>query len=310
MAAPRRILITGASGFVGSHLLPALRHGFPAATLLPDPFDVTDRAATENAVRNAAPDACVHLAGIAAIQTARHDPDLAWRVNLHGTLNVAQAVLRHAPECRLLFVSSADVYGRSFKSGTPVDETAAPAPMNAYGATKAAADLAMGALVGEGLRVIRLRPFNHTGPGQAPDFVVAAFARQVARIAAGLQPPLLRTGALDPWRDFLDVRDVCAAYVACLARAEALPSGIVLNIASGIKRRIGDILTQLLDIARVTARVEADSAQLRPSEIPAASGSAAQARALLGWAPRIPWETTLADVLADWRGRVAADPAA
>ena len=110
-------------------------------------------------------------------------------------------------------------------AGVALDESAAAAPMNTYAATKAAADLALGAMVNEGLRVIRLRPFNHTGPGQSPDFVVPAFARQIARIETGLQPPVMRTGALAPRRDFLDVRDVYAAYIACLQRADTLASG-------------------------------------------------------------------------------------
>jgi GDP-4-dehydro-6-deoxy-D-mannose reductase len=111
-------------------------------------------------------------------------------------------------------------------------------------------------------------------------------------------------GALDPLRDFLDVRDVCAAYVSCIHAAEALPHGCVLNIASGTPRRIGDILTDLLRLAGVQATPETGAALLRPADIPFAAGEATAARRLLGWHPAIPWEQTLADVLADWRGRV------
>jgi GDP-4-dehydro-6-deoxy-D-mannose reductase len=253
------------------------------------------------------PDACVHLAAIAAIPAAQQDPDAAWRVNLHGTLGLARALLAAAPGCTLLFPSTADAYGSSFKSGAPATEATALAPMNTYGATKAAADLALGAMVGEGLRVIRARPFNHTGPGQSAAFVVAAFARQVARIEAGLQPPVLRVGALDPLRDFLDVRDVCAAYALCLARAKDLPRATILNIASGTQRRIADILSDLKAIAGITAVTETDKTRLRPSEIPTAMGDATACRALLGWAPEIPWQKTLTDTLNDWRVRVLAE---
>jgi len=183
--------------------------------------------------------------------------------------------------------------------------------MNTYAATKAAADLALGALAAEaGLRVIRLRPFNHTGPGQSADFVVPAFARQIARIAAGRQSPVLRVGALDPRRDFLDVRDVCAAYAACLRLDQAgtpIAPGTVLNLAGQTPRRIGDILADLLARAGVAARIETQADLLRPSDIPLAVGNAARARALLAWAPAVPWEQTLDDVLSDWRERVAAE---
>lgn len=182
------------------------------------------------------------------------------------------------------------------------------APTNIYAASKAAADLALGALVGDGLRCVRLRPFNHTGPGQSPALVVAAFARQVTRIEAGLQPPRLKVGALDPRRDFLDVRDVCEAYVACLHRGDLLPTGTILNLASGVPRRIGDVLDQLLTIAGVSADIETSQALLRSTDIPLAQGDATAAHAALGWQPTIPWERTLRDVIEDWRARVRAEP--
>ena len=302
-----RILITGASGFVGRHLMTALGAAFPGAALLTPRFDVRDAAATEQTVRAAAPDACVHLAAVAAVPQAQREPDLAWDVNLRGTLNLARALLAHAPGCTLLYPSSGEAYGASFKSGVALTEDAAQQPMNTYGATKAAADIALGALgSSEALRVIRARPFNHTGPGQSADFAIPAFARQVMLVALGRQPPVLRVGALDALRDFLDVRDVCDAYVRCLQHAASLPPGVVLNIASGTPRRIGDVLDALIRVARVNVKVELDPARLRPSEIPSATGDASRARDLLGWAPRIPWEQTLTDVLADWRNRAAA----
>ena len=266
---------------------------------------MTDAAAVDALVAAVRPDACLHLAAIAAIPAARQDPDLAWRVNLHGTLALARAVLRERRRA-VSSVSSADIYGGSFRAGSALDETAVPAPLNTYGATKAAADLAVGALAAEGLRAVRLRPFNHTGPGQSDAFVVAAFARQVARVAAGLQPPVLQVGALDPRRDFLDVRDVCDAYVACLRRGDALEPGVILNLASGTPRRIGDVLDDLLRLAGVTAAPETGAALLRPTDIPVACGDATLARRLLGWTPRRAWEETLGDVLADWTARVRA----
>jgi nucleoside-diphosphate-sugar epimerase len=244
---------------------------------------------------------------VTAVPAAQADPDGAWRVNLLGTLALARALQAANPAAVLLFVSSAEIYGRSFAPGVALDEAGLPAPMNTYAATKAAADLALGAMAATGLRVIRMRPFNHTGPGQSAAFVVPAFARQVARIAAGLQAPRLDVGALDPYRDFLDVRDVCAAYVAALERAESLTPGAVFNVASGQARRIGDILGDILTLAGVAAEISTGTALLRRAEIPAARGDASAARDVLGWAPAITWEQTLTDVLADWRVRVAQE---
>jgi len=304
---PRRILVTGASGFVGSHLLPRLAAAFPDAVLLTPGFDVCDRAAVDAAVYAAQPDVCVHLAGMAAVTAAHGDSDRAWQVNLHGSLHVAQAILRHVPGCRLVFVSSADAYGRSYRTAARVTEDAPLAPMSSYGATKAAADLALGSMVGQGLRVVRLRPVNHTGPGQSPLFVVPAFARQVARIAAGLQAPMLEVGNIDAARDFLDVRDVCAAYVACISALDELPPGTILNIASGEPRRIRDVLTELLRLAGIAAEIRIDTTRLRPDDLPAAAADASRARKVLQWQPVTPWMDTLQDVLDDWRGRVVQE---
>ena len=266
--------------------------------------DITNASAVVEEIRTLQPGFCVHLAAISAPVQATRAPEQAWRVNLRGTLNLAQAIRAHAPDCLLLFASSAEVYGRSFLAGVPLDEGAVPAPLNTYAATKAAADLALGALAAEGLRCVRLRAFNHTGPGQSDAFVVAAFARQVALIASGRQPPVLRVGALEPARDFLDVRDVCAAYSACIAQAHATPAGTILNIASGTPRKIGDVLRALLAAANIQAAVETDPARLRGNDIPLACGDASRARSLLGWKPEVPWEQTITDVLDDWRKRI------
>ncbi len=306
-----KILVTGASGFVGRHLATTLARRYPLAVLIQCgdtpghiPLDLTDGTATERLVAEVLPDACIHLAAIAAIGVARAEPDRAWRVNLGGTLALARAIMAHAPHCRLTFASSADCYGASFRAGITLDESHPLAPLNTYAATKAAADLALGAMAAEGLRAVRLRAFNHTGPGQSPDFVVPAFARQVARMAVGLQPPQMQVGDLTPLRDFLDVRDVCAAYAASIDPSIDLPPGLILNIASGRPIRIGDMLHDLMARAGVEADIVADPARLRPTDIPLAAGDATAARRILGWSPVIDWSTTLDDVLADWRQRL------
>ncbi len=300
------MLITGAAGFVGRHLVRALRLAWPDVPVLTPALDVCDGPAVSAAIAAASPAHCVHLAAIASVGQAAQDHARAWRVNLEGTLNVARAILTHAPHCQMIFASSADAYGASFRRGTPLDEDAALAPMNVYGATKAAADLALGALACEGLRAVRLRPFNHIGPGQSPDFVLASFSRQIARAEAGLQAPVVQVGRLDTWRDFLDVRDVCTAYVACLARHDALAPGTILNLASGTARRIGEVLEEMIAASARALEVRQAAPRVRPTDILRAAGNAGRAAALLGWTPDVAWQDTLACVLHDWRKRVAA----
>ncbi len=304
---PRRILLTGASGFVGGHLAASLSAAYPDATLIAPAIDICDAAMVATVVEDALPDVCIHLAAVSSVAVAERDVDRAWQVNLHGTLHLARSILRHAPECQLLFASSSDAYGGSFRTGAKVTEDTALAPLNVYAATKAAADLALGSMAMQGLRVVRLRPFNHTGPGQTAQFVVAAFARQVARIRAGLQPGLLRVGNLDIWRDFLDVRDVCRGYLACIEQRDKLAPGTILNLASGQPQRIGDTLTELQAMAGVEAEVQVDKSRVRDNDLRVACGDATRARQVLGWAPAIPWSTTLRDVLEDWQGRVIAE---
>ena len=300
------ILVTGAAGFVGGHLIRALHAAWPEVSVVTPAIDVRDAAAVADAIRMAQPACCVHLAAIASIPQAAADQDAAWQVNLHGTLNVAAAIAAHAPDCQMLFVSSADAYGASFKGSVALTEAAPLAPMNVYGATKAAADLALGSLAYQGLRVVRMRPFNHSGMGQAPEFVLASFARQIARIEAGLQPPEVQVGRLDTMRDFLDVRDVCAAYLACIARPEALPPGTILNIASGTPRRVGGVLESLLAMSPAAITVRGQDGRVRDTDIMSAAGNAGLAQSLLGWRPMIAWDDTLNSVLSDWRARVAA----
>jgi GDP-4-dehydro-6-deoxy-D-mannose reductase len=313
----RRILVTGGTGFVGGHLRPVLRDAFHRAELIAAtrgqaaqgwdrvvPLDLLDHASCATALRAARPDAVIHLAATTQIGASFHDPGHSWRTNLLGTLAVAEAVLAEAPEALFVHASSAEVYGLSCRADHALDEDAPMRPANPYAASKAAADLALGEMALRGLRAVRLRPFNHTGPGQSEGFVVAAFARQVALIAAGRQEPVIRVGALDRWRDFLDVADVCRGYAAVLRHGDQIASGAVYNLASGEPRRIGDILRDLTRLAGIAPRIEQETARLRPTDVVRTIGDAAAARADFGWAPTIPWDTTLRAVLADWQRRI------
>jgi GDP-4-dehydro-6-deoxy-D-mannose reductase len=200
------------------------------------------------------------------------------------------------------------VYGDSAKSGHILSEGEMLAPTDDYGATKAAADLALGVLVRRGLKCVRFRPFNHTGPGQADAFVVPAFAKQIAMVEAGLAEPIIRVGNLEAERDFLDVRDVADAYALAVVHSDRLVNGEILNVASGQPRRISEILNQLLRRSVVDIAVVQDPDRLRPSDNPRVIGDASRLRALLEWAPRHDFASTLEAVLDDWRSRVRQHP--
>ncbi|RUW00531.1 MAG: NAD-dependent epimerase/dehydratase family protein [Mesorhizobium sp.] len=305
-----RILVTGASGFVGTALLQLLEREHAGCKVFAfghgegqrNPIDLRDRDAVDGAVREIQPTALVHLAAVAAPSDARNAPRHAWDVNVTGTMNLAESVMRHAPEARIVYVGSSEAYGASFQNPAgPLTENAPLRPVNIYGSTKAAADIMIGQLSYEGLRAIRFRPFNHTGPGQSDTYVVSDFARQVAEILSGKREPVIHVGNLEAERDFLDVRDVVRAYAAAAIRVSETGPDCVYNIASGRPRRIRDILDALIVQSGIDIEVREDPAKLRPNEIPIAYGDASKARAELNWTPLVPFEQTLADVLGYWR---------
>ncbi len=313
-----RVLLIGASGFMGGHLQAAIRRAFGDAEVLPTgrlatagpgmaDLDIGDAAAVRRILGDFRPTHVVNLAGIAAPAAAGRDPEAAWRLHLDAVRQLGEAMLDLAPDAQLINTGTGLAYGASFRSGAALDEEAPLQPTDDYAASKAAGDLALGVLARRGLRAVLMRPFNQAGPGQSEDFVIPAFAAQVARIEAGAEP-VIRVGNLDAERDFVDVRDVAEAYVAAIARADGLAPGVVLNLASGTPRRIRDILADMLALAAVPIRVEQDPARLRASDTPRAWGSGARARALLGWAPATPFATTLRDVLDDHRRRWLAPP--
>jgi GDP-4-dehydro-6-deoxy-D-mannose reductase len=304
-----RVLVTGATGFAGRHVIAALAAAGHEPVALGGPsdpplaLDLLDPQAVRRAVADTAPDAVIHLAGQAFVPPSIADPLATLAVNATGTAHVLEAVRAAGRPIRALIVSSAEVYGKQRPERMPLDEAVPVRPDNPYAASKVAAEVyaeVWGRLYG--LDVIVARPFNHIGPGQDARFVVPSFARQLAEIAAGA-PALLSVGNLASERDFLDVRDVAGAYVALLANGR---SGGVYNVCSGHAVAIQEVLRQLITIARVAVEVRDDPARMRPSDIPVLCGDATKLRAETGWTPQFTLAASLRDIYADACARVAA----
>jgi GDP-4-dehydro-6-deoxy-D-mannose reductase len=312
-----RVLVLGARGFVGRHLVALLRergHEVVPADREPHedalPVDVADSLAVRGALELARPDAVAHLAAQAFVPAALADPAGTFAVNAGGTLHVLEAARAQAAgggaAPRVLVVSSAEVYGAQPPAAYPLRETTAPRPANPYAASKLAAEaLAQSYARSYGLDTVVTRAFNHIGPGQDERFAVAGFAAQIARAAAG-HGPLIQVGNLEAARDFLDVRDVCAAYALLLEGAGE--PGELYNVASGTATSLKDVLRRLVQIARVPVEIREDPARMRPADVPLSAGDAAKLRAATGWAPRISLPAALRAVYDDARERAGATP--
>lgn len=306
-----RALITGAAGFVGRRLTGYLRDqgwtvvgsGHPeSAGMLP--CDIRDRASVDRMLEAAGDVSHVfHLAAIAFVPEAEEDPVRAVDVNLNGTIHLCNALRNRAAPPRLVFVGSSDAYGPP--QSLPITEDHPLCPANTYAISKAAADHYCARLARvTALDCVRLRPFNHAGPGQSDQYVLSSFARQIAAIEAGRSEPVLRVGNLEASRDFLHVDDVLRAYE--LAALHGLP-GAVYNICSGQSVRIQDVLDRLLAMSSVSIEVSPDPARQRPSEVPEVRGAHDHITADTGWRPEIDTDTLLRDVLQYWRAEFGVE---
>jgi GDP-4-dehydro-6-deoxy-D-mannose reductase len=293
-----RILVTGATGFVGRFVLRELEQaGHQLVLHGHEQGDIRDAALVDTLVREARPEACLHMAGIAFVPKGWTDPGLVFGVNVEGTIHVLESLRRHAPAARTLVVSSAQVYGGTPRE-RPVAEDDALTPDNLYGVSKVAADL-MALLYARryGMAVMTARPSNHIGPGQSADFVVPAFAAQLKAMAAGTRAHAMRVGNLESRREFADVRDVARAYRMLL---EGGVAGRAYNIASGRFVKIGELLGLLSRAVGVQPAIEVDPNLYRPTDAQPALDTR-RIEADTGWKPGFTLEQTLADVLADSR---------
>ncbi len=314
--APRypRVLLTGAAGFVASHLIRELESAghtvFTTDAVDPRPgtvplpnytkADLCDRAALEALVETVRPDACIHLGAISFVPDGDKNPGLLLGVNIAGTTNLLEACRRHAPEVRFLFVSSAQVYGPApsiESANVPIRENAFTYPLSLYAISKVAAERAVAAYANAyGMQTMIARPANHTGPGQTPRFVVPSFVHQVLEFQAGGRKEM-KVGNLQAVRDFTDVRDVVAAYRLIVERGV---SGLAYNVSSGTHLRIGDVLDRIQELVGVRVPVSVDPALVRPADA-SIHLDVSRIRNTCAWSPRLRFEDTLRDMIASAR---------
>ena len=315
MTSIRRNLITGITGFAGRHLANALlarqekvygvtRRPLPAGetplegvSLLVADLEKPD--AWPELLTQVRPTHIYHLAGYAHAGRSLRESQAAWQGNLTLTLYLLDAMQRWTPEARLVWVGSGLVYGQPLQPHRPVDEQTALRPETPYAASKAAADLAaFAAWKAHGLAVVRARPFNHTGPGQSPEFAIPNFARQLVAIERGLCPPVLQVGDLQTYRDMSDVRDVVQAYVALMDRGQP---GEAYNIASGVSRSMQSLLDEMIALTGLRVEVRSRADLLRPSEHSILQVDLRKIHSEIGWKPRFTLTQTLSDTLQAWR---------
>ncbi|MGM0365314.1 MAG: GDP-mannose 4,6-dehydratase [Actinomycetota bacterium] len=309
------IIITGAGGFVGKHLTGHLQKdnhrilGIDINTDAVSPeiesrkVDLTRRHEIETLIRDFKPDQVYHLAAQSSVSYSWAEPIDTFRINVFGGINLLNAVRQHSPRARILAVCTAEEYGPS-KDGEAISEDFNIFPQNPYAISKAALDFfSLTYSKAYSMNVFVTRSFNHIGPGQSERFVASDFARQIASIEQGLAGPVIKVGNLEAYRDFLDVRDVVAAYSDILERGNL---GRPYNVCSGKKTKIEHILDTLIGFSskRKQIRVEADKEKFRPIDVISIYGDNSKLKKDTGWRPKYDLETSLFHTLEWWRERV------
>ncbi len=296
-----RALVTGAAGFVGPHLIAHLLEKGDEVTPTDRTtgLDIADIDGLVDLFDRARPDVVYHLAGDSDVGGSWNHPQATFRANAEGTLNVLEAARRTGVD-RVVAIGSADVYGKVAEHELPLTEQSDLRPTSPYAVSKVAADyVALQAFLGYGLGVIRVRAFNHLGPGQSARFVAPALATRIARNERD-GTDSVPVGNLDTRRDFTDVRDVVRAYRLLALHGEP---GSVYNVCSGVSVRIGELAEQLVALSTSPMRLVTDPALLRPVDIPVLCGDNTRLREATGWSPKFSIGDTLSDLLADCRSR-------
>ncbi len=316
------ILVTGAGGFVGGHLLTYLNqlpnvilHGTLASEVERRPalaalcphlwtLDLRDPAAVLDMLAAVQPDQIFHLAGQAYVPRSFEDPWETLETNIRSTLNILQAVQQLKIPARVLVVGSAETYGAVKPEYLPLTEDTPLAPTSPYSVSKIGQDmLALQYTLAHQVFTVRTRPFNHIGPGQNNRFAVPNWASQIAESEVGRREPVVYVGNLSAARDFTDVRDVVRAYVMALDQGK---SGAVYNVCSGQAYTMQSIMDKLVSLSRIPIEIRIDPERFRAVEIPVLMGSYRRLRDQTGWEPQMPIDQSLRDVLDEWRQRVSA----
>jgi GDP-4-dehydro-6-deoxy-D-mannose reductase len=309
-----RVLVTGAGGFVGGHLVSALTdrgHHVIAGEIHNSSnhmstknidslnLDVTDNQSIENAIEESKPEAIIHLAAQSMVKRAWEDPAATILVNTIGTTNLIKAVKKHVPTAKIINIGTSEEYGLAGKKGELLEEYFDCLPQNPYAVSKlAAGQLALQLAKRDKLNVIHVRPFNHFGPGQQTGYAVSDFSFQIANIEKGFSSNIIKVGDLSAQRDFTDVRDVIEAYIALLERR--VETGIY-NICSGKPRSIYEILNFLIEQSKIPISIQIDKERLRPSDVPLFVGSANKVKNAIGWEPKRDFKNSLVETLEWWR---------
>jgi GDP-4-dehydro-6-deoxy-D-mannose reductase len=290
-----RVLVTGSRGFVGAWLVAHLSESGDEVVELTASADVTDLEVVSAELAAAQPEAICHLAAQSSVGRSWKDPAETVEINVLGTLNVCTAAIALQKAPSVLLVSSSEVYGTVGPQDQPINEDQPFAPVTPYAASKGAAEMVgLQAWLGRRLEVVRVRPFNHIGPGQRPGFVVPDLASQVALAARG-ELERIATGNLEVSRDMTDVRDMVRAYRLLLLHGKP---GEVYNACRGQAVLVSDLLRRMMELAGTSVPIWMDPDRARPADVPTQVGDGSRLRAVTGWRPEIPLDQTLADVLA------------
>lgn len=317
-----RVLITGITGFAGSHLADYILANHPDVEVFGTirwrsrreniqhieekiglcEADLKDVTSLNKCLDEIRPDRIFHLAAQSFVPTSWKCPSETFTINAVGQINLFEAILSLKLTPNIHVAGSSEEYGLVQPEELPMKETNALRPLSPYAVSKVAQDLlAWQYFKSYGLRTVRTRGFNHTGPRRGEVFICSNFAKQIAEIEKGKKEPVIHVGNLEAKRDFSDVRDIVRAYWLCLEKGE---EGEVYNIGKGKAYSMQEVLDMLLSMSKVNVKVQVDPQRLRPSDVPILISDSTKFRKLTGWKPEIPFRDSLHDLLDYWRERV------